>query len=275
MAKGIEISQTAIPVSSAADYQKSLDSRWKILEILDEIVFTFTFTTTSWVTGVNYVKIYSHSKNKILPFEVQDLGSDYDTLHVPNIFATDDGIYAVIIHAAADATTAITLKLFVRIYNLDVTATYQAPSSTPSPGSGNEKALFGAEIVSNDFVGARMGDEDMTHFSLNTGAKPFQIHMHGTQNVNNDASHRLIVDHYLGYLPTFLLAGTTDQGAKYNGGVYDNPGAYAGKRTMQPLGSLAGLASSTFTTLTMRGAQSALFGNIVYLILKDPVALGK
>lgn len=275
MSKGIEVTQTSVSVESAADYQKALDSRWKILEIEDEFYFNYTFPSSAWVTGVNYVKVYSHSKNIYMPFEIQDLGSDYDGLHVPSYFATDDGIYAAIIHAAADASTAINLKLFVRVYNLDIFTNYQAPSSTPSPGSGDDKAPIGVRILSENNIGSRIDDQDMTHFSLNTSAKPFQIHMCGTQYVNNDATHRLILDHFLGYYPTFFVAGTYDQPTNYFGGAYANPGAWANKRTLNSFDDFLGLASSTYTRLTIRGGQGSLNGTYAYLILKDPVVLAK
>jgi hypothetical protein len=93
------------------------------------------------------------------------------------------------------------------------------------------------------------------------------IHMNGVKTVGADTGYYLVIDHNLSYPPTYLCA-QIEVGIGSANPMLD-------KRTIGPLGRVTGIATSTATRLSIRGAQSALMGDFMYIVLKDPVDVAK
>lgn len=246
---GAIFAQSGVPVSRSADYQRVLDSRWKFMEIAQFLYIDMIIPTRSG-SSVYLNKILEHNLGFLPAFYCSPLNISigFDI----KISATKNAIWGYI---PAVATSAITVRGWLYVFNVDVTTYYKAPYNQPSFAPTGDTS-YGAKFLEEDSH-ARIDDSGTVGFSLNTQAKALGVHMHDTYPFDG-AGVGPIISHGLGYPPTFLNA------------KMDTPSSFNNNEaSIGPLGQPA-RALITNQTIQFRGAQSILLGNYAYIILKDP-----
>lgn len=258
---GVSLSQQGVPLSQAADYQKVLDSRWRILEIAEEQIVEVTHS--SWVAGWNLIKLFRHRLGFPAAFEFVDVGTVLPGNYEPTFYADTDYIYTDRFWVSGDSSAPITFKIFFRVYTINIVIDYKAPSVGALAGVKTELGGFGAKFL--DQRPSRGLDEKSKHFyTLHTAARPMAIHQTGT--AEPDVNNQIVVNHSLGYLPTFKLV-------RYEQLPADHP--LPNQMVLHAFGETLGLARADSVNITLGGAQAALTGKHAYLVLKDPVELAQ
>lgn len=238
MTRGIEVVQANTNIVGAADYQKTLDSRWEFLEISQEMVCNFS---GSEAFGS---KLLDHNLGFLPGFTVTGAFNSNNI----TLFADTNSVYI-------SSTSAG--QYFVRIYNLDISSEYKAPNRQIINTIPADKAdTIGIKVL-KDGAG-NINSEDVGDFSFLTNARNIGIQMHGTRATN--ASGHLVFVHDAGYPPTYFVAR-----------IQTNIGATAFPPRIFPMNQAFGFATANASTIDIRGAQTVLSGNYAVLVLKDPV----
>lgn len=255
MSNGIIIVENGADVDTAADYQKSLDSRDKFLEIADERILDVS------IGGDPVIKLFDHDLGylPLFTFKLISQSSNADiNFYDQALYATTTGIYADNFLVPSDYIC------FIRVFKLDVTANYSAPSTHPSIGT-TDSSPVGVKIL-DIHQGQSIASRNKSGFTLNTSAKAISIHKHGTISV--DTTGKIVITHTIGYPPTFFISP-----------IQTIPGGFGilnGQRTVREFGSQLGLGSANGSTIIISGAQGVLgVGDYAYIILKDPVEVAK
>lgn len=258
MSSGIKVTQQGVSVRKAADYQEVLDSRWPFLEFefMDEIELITSITNQN-----AFVSFYTH-KLGFLPAFFIIVKSSTPAVDYAEIVAVDDKIGFNVF--SLGTTTNITFRAWLAVINRDISREYRSQSKqiTPGPSVGPQK--HGIKVVGR---GADIKDSSKANFALHTNAKSLAIHMHGIATATAATSNELRLDHDVGYPPTYFVAKRAVQIGSAN--------PIKDKVAMESLNAGSGISDSTAIRLTIRGAQSALLGDYVYLILKDPVDVAR
>lgn len=235
---GVQVSQGGINVEDAADYELALSSEWPLLKVLHTGNITYDAALNIYCTSDALIQgdfsgeniIYRHGLGYMCPF-----------ILIPQ---DTDG-------TANSKLTAPVLYHYI-LFDHDVTETVprQAKSATPA---ATGSSAYGVETLGD---GKRINSTDMRDFSVNTKARPMQIHMGGTLHPDGLGTP-ITVEHDLGYLPTYLFFQGSFIG-KYND-------------TLHGVEKGAAVATATSSTITFQGAQAILSDPVYYLILKDPI----
>ena len=263
---GVVVTQAGVPIDYAADYQKVLDSRWRFMEIALEV--RVDIQTGTLADGYNAIVLADHNLG-FLPaweftFESQSGNTDLsNATFLGGLMADEQKCYAHILKFNGMSTNSVSIKGYVRVYNVPMSLEYTAPNEDPTGGTGNEKSSIGVQVINGD-SGGRMGDDTPSSYSLNTYSKAISVHKTGSAQANTT----LTVTHNIGYLPTWYIAKLND----IVNAFYSTP--LNGKRTIGPMSNFIGKSAATAQTITLSGAQSSLGTNwYAYLILKDPVEI--
>lgn len=274
MAKyGIVIAQQGVPIDRAADYQKVLDSDWKFLNINVEVPIDYSTGTISGANGYRVYKVYEHGLGYIPAWEFvpsTSSGGNADIFSqgykdmMRYLVADDKAIYLVALYTGG-VTSAVILKGFLRIFALNVMEEYAAPVGPIGPLQPLSSAMYGAKFADPNRGSAKITDEGIYAFSLDTQAKQISVHKHGTVVAAGDGT--LTINHGVGYPPTYMLA-RVNQDDKW-GAFYGNPFG-AGKETVGPMLPVAVRANTTVDNIVFTGQQSTIAGKFAYVILKDP-----
>lgn len=231
----------------------------------DEKVFTLTFDAAGISgAGRSSQKLYDHGLGHIVPFEYNFTDSNVKDNY--NVFCMADGFYIQL--QQSGATTTANVTLFLRVYNVPILETFSAPPDNTFPSNKDDHAKYGVRILQGAQTNHGMQDREMSHFSLNTDAKPFPIHMHGLATA--PASGTITLAHRLGYLPTFFLAAYVATGLTVAAGY---PDYMVGRPYLTGLGTTLIAAHADTTNINLTGAGVVLSGTYAYLILKDPVTV--
>lgn len=269
---GIVISQAGIPIDRAADYQKVLDSDWKFLNINVEMNVDFSTPALSGANGYRKYVVFEHNLGYKPAFEFTPStlsGGNPDVFFngykdvMTSIAVDDKALYVVFLYTGG-STNPIRVKGTLRIFALDVMTEYTAPSSPAGPLQPLALAMYGAKFSDPNRGSAKITDEGVYAFSLNTQAKQISLHKHGTATA---ASGTLTIVHNVGYPPTYMVARVKDDSTW--GAFYGNPFG-AGVETIGPMMSVAIRANTTNDDIVFRGQQSSIVGKFAYIILKDP-----
>lgn len=248
MTKGILITQEGIDAKDAQDSQKILDTRWKSLEILEEVVLTLPTLVQS--SGIQ--EIYKHNLGFLPAFDLYDTVLD---AYVLGAGSTGAGLITdtsrIGFQSFYNDSGWSGHKCILRIYNLDPTQEYTAPIVKTLPEKGSVKQSIGIKIARG---GAEMTEAELSKFSMNTKSKSLQIQRHGLTLANSGTNFLVTIKHDLGYPPTYLAA-YADLQRKWLSAI--NPDF------LPVLGTADGV------NLTFRGAQGALIGTFAYIIFKE------
>jgi hypothetical protein len=272
---GIRISQAGISVDKAADYQKTMDERWPVLEHqFMGIVDLQNFSTGSEgvlnnaLGTIADIPIYRHNLGYLPAFHLHHIAySGWDTFNSPlsdMAFADQENIY-LRVFKSGPGSIYINAKMFLSVVDRDCNKEFQAPIDIVTAQQVSKPSQYGLKIL-NENAAQGMDESNKSAYTFNTNAKSMLIQQHGTRTAGSP-TFQLVIDHRLGYPPTYYLARKiTQEGAA-------NPSL--GKLTISAMNTIQGLAKSNSITLTVRGGQSALVGDFMFIVLKDPVDTAK
>lgn len=268
---GIIVTQQGIPVATAADYQKVIDTRWTFLDIEIEQEFTLSHADSGsshyWVE-----KICDHKLGYRPAFYYRtlslDLGGLSSGLYNADIVATKDAVYWRNLYVSGDPTTPIKLKIFLRLFACDITTTYQAPVDFFVPGAPINEPDVGVKILANQ---GDITSGELSNFSVDTLGKAFAIQQTGLATALTTTPFTLTITHNMGYPPTYFIAPTQSLAEFDAHTIFSNPLSdpviYA--ITTLPVARV----SATTTQLVLTGVQSVLAGTYAFLITKEPSEL--
>lgn len=273
MTKGIRITQTGIGVDKAADYQKTMDERWPVVEMAFMGIVNGTYSDTTFGTKKNaagtiyHIPIYHHGLGYVPGFRLIQISAtinNFGNSLAFDVFADEQDIYAVIFPSPANSPVAFNFNYFLAVYNRDLTKTFSAPVDIVVPADTSGPSEYGIKIAHGSQAAA-MNVDDKSQYSLNSNAKSLAYQAHGIQPAETSGTYNgsLIVQHFLGYPPTYFIAQMTVQSGIANPSL--------GKLTSRRFFPGYGIAFADSIQLRVRGAQAALSGNFIYLILKEPV----
>jgi hypothetical protein len=277
MSRGIRISQAGIPVSKAADYQKTMDERWPVLEhqfmgiIRIENYSTDTPGVLNNGTGtLAHIPIYKHSLGYLPAFRLRHISfSGFDAMGqtiAARTFADEQYIWLEV--AKNPGAIEISLAAWLAVIDRDCTPEYQAPIDIVTSVQKSNPSQYGLKIL-NEPTPQGMREKNKSFYSYNTNAKSMLIQQHGirTASASTLPANSIVIDHRLGYPPTFYVA------KRFLQEGVSNPSA--GKTVIRSLGTNIGLGKSNSITMTISGAQSILVGDYMFIILKDPVDVAR
>lgn len=274
---GIRISQAGIPVDRATDYQKTMDERWPLLEhSFMGIVDIQKLSTASEGVIENaggtiaFVPVFKHGRGYLPAFRVKRIAtSGFDSSGTPleqAMFADEQYIYLRIFKSAG--AIVINVKFFLAVVDRDCTQEFQAPIDIITANQVTNPSDFGLKIK-NNITAQGMREKNKKEYNLNTNAKSMAIQMHGVRTAGPGSvpAYNVVIDHRLGYPPTYYLA----KRAAQTGAV--NP--MLGRVLIESMNAGSGISSSNTITMLVRGAQSVLLGDYMFIVLKDPVDTAK
>lgn len=291
MPNGLSVAYRGTDISNASDYSRSIDSRWKFLEVAfeDQITINLPAIAASGDTSKGYEQKYdivTHNLNYYPMFEcsVEILAGSpligqsgngqqnfwgYTSYGYPfNIYSDQNVLSLFPTYQASTGQAAVTLLVKYRVYTLNISEEYQAPAvAMPNANAGNNptgiKILDGTQPLS-------ITDKSPEGFSLDTTMKTLAVHSVHTQFIDNTNNK---VDHTVGYPPTyFIMFAPFQPFTKYFSG-YNIPyraNTYSGQ-IYEPLVRI----TATNNYLQFRGVQSVFTGTFVFVILKDPAEIAQ
>lgn len=278
---GAIFSEEGVPVTTASDDQKVLDTRWVTLDIAEEPNYTATLTLPTTAPGngstlggtYTNVIAYSHNLGFLPAFDyeiVSSTVSDPNAVSVDPVFVSDgQNIYYSAGISTLLSSVTVTINVNFRIYNLPITTNYVAPVVQTDPTAAPVQTGYGAKFLNSNSLALSINNSSVENFSFNTQLRPLNILQHGPVTVPSSPSDpnfgKIIINYsYNGRHPVYLLA------------IYYPTTAQNGNATLPSpsVGALTfsgGQSTITDTVLTIAGAQSALIGSFAYILLKDPL----
>lgn len=186
---GFQVSQEGVPLSRAADYQKVLDDGWPFLDIAVEKEVVFSKADWPVSSGYWIVELLEHNLGYYPGFTYREIGTTYidptgSDQYGISIISTRDKIYARGLWISGDPTTPLEMRIFLRVFAVDITSDYQFTGDKPAPRPRVGARRYGAKILDIRKPDTRMSDQEMSNFSLNTNAKSLGIFKTGLQDIN-------------------------------------------------------------------------------------------
>ena len=275
MTNGIRVTQEGISVKRAAEYQMALDDRWPLMDFLFTGVIEVNYRSLPG-GGDLAVPLFTHNLGftpgffaKVIQIRSVSAGVLYNSPGDIKFYSDPQTAWGRFFRrdGASTAIETISAVFYVGILDRDFTQTYQAPSTVIPANATSGASPYGMKVLNNQgLVGMRSNNK--SDYNLHTNAKPLGIHMHGVMNVGQPQNFQMRIRHNLGYPPTYMV--TAIQLETFSGSPSFN------KRIINALDSQdPGKGKSTSTELTISGAQSALNGDFMYIILKDPVDIAR
>lgn len=273
---GIRVSQAGIPVERAPDYQKMIDERWPVLEHQFMGVITINNLSTDSPGVLNnaggtvaHVPIHKHSLGHLPAFRFKQISYSGFTTTAPismSLFADETYIWLIVNKSAG--AILINLSGWLAIVDRDCTKEFQADIGIVTSTQKSRPSQYGLKIL-NEQPPQGMNEKNKGAYTMNTNAKSMTIQQHGIQNISAASvpAYNLAINHRLGYPPTYYIAN------RYTHTGATNPSL--GKTVMGAIDTVVGIAKSNTITLTVRGAQSLLIGDYMFIILKDPVDVAR
>ena len=291
MPNGISVAYRGTDISNSSDYSRSIDSRWKFLEVAfeDQVTITLPAIAGSGDTTKGYEQRYEivkHSLNKYPLFEVSveiisgtpasSQSGDgkqnfwgYTFYAFPfNIYSDLNSIWMFPQYYSANGQNAVTLLVKYRVYTLDITEEYQAPAvSMPNANAGTIstgiKILDGTQSID-------VTAQSPEGFSLDTTQKTLavhSVHVQAVDNVNNT------VNHTVGYPPTYFIMYAPFQpfSQYYTGYNIPHRTWTLSGQMFEPLVRI----TATNNYLQFKGVQAVFQGTYSFVILKDPAEVAQ
>lgn len=263
---GFIITEEGVDINKAADYEKVVDSRNRIVEVFWEGQIDFT-TNIGVPDGYKLLILREHGLGYIPAFEFLWDDSVLDPAFSSNVFVESfsaNNKYIYLNYLRVGTTATMRIKGYLRIYAVPITTEYTAPASFTTAKDYNANKRFGIKALRPAEAIKTMSDDQITDYNLHTTAKALNIHKHGLAPVAATPFPQVTIAHNLGYLPTYFCYQFFTEAS----GAYQNP--LNGLDGIQPV---VARSAATVNTLSFGGVQSALAGSLAYLILKDPVRL--
>lgn len=180
-----QISQDGVPLDRAADYQKTLDTKWPFLDIAFEQRVHVSKADWYSVNTDWYIVLLEHNLGYLPPFQVREIGTTYlkDSM-LSEVVATSTKIILTGTFIVGDPTTPLEIDLFVRVFAVDMTKEYKYDGQFTQARPSVSIPKYGAKIINQRKPGARLDSTELSDFSLHTSAKALGIHKTGTQYIN-------------------------------------------------------------------------------------------
>lgn len=224
-----------------------MDSRWRYLEIAYEKVIDLP--TISGVTPV-----FTHGLGFLPAFDCYNITLDryvnVGDITGGGLVSSKDAIYFNGTGAGGNPDYSNT-QVLLRVYNLPITDEYLAPIDQTLPSATATPSSEGIRITAGT---ADMSEKELSRFSMNTNGKSLAVQRTGLATANSGTNNLAIINHALGYPPTFLAA-YADIRLQWVGVI--NPS------------SLPASSSADGNNLVLRGGQAALVGTFAYIIFKE------
>ena len=291
MTNGISVAYRGTDISNASDYSRSIDSRWKFLEVAfeDQLTINLPAIAASSDSTKGYEQRYEivkHNLDRYPMFEcsvevISGTPADsqsgdgksvfwgYTSYIWPfGIYSDKNSLWLFPQYYFSNGQNAVTLLVKYRVYTLDTTEEYQAPTvSMPNANAGTIstgiKILDGTESIDVD-------DKSPEGFSLDTTMKTLAVHSVHTQYIDNTNN---TINHTVGYPPTYFIMYAPFQPYLNYGTNYNIPHRNwtLSGQVYEPLVRIV----ATNDYLQFRGIQAVFMGNFTVIILKDPAEIAK
>lgn len=272
---GAAISEQGIPVNTASDDQKVLDTRWKTLDIFAEYTYTNTLTINTTALGngsnigfsKNFITIFSHNLGYLpgIDYIVNSYSVSDPNPLIEGFFpyADANNVYLAPIIGSVLTSLSLTISITIRIYALDITTFYQAPTQQPESTVNPNTSEFGAEFINPKFASPDIQDASIEQYSFSTKLRPLNILQHGIAS----STGNIAISYNYPKKPLYLLATYLPNGLPAGLATHISlPGPLVGD-----LGFQGGRGTITNDIINIRGVQASLSGNFVYILFKDPI----
>jgi hypothetical protein len=242
---GITASQSGIDISQATDAQRSIDARWRYLDVL----FDEKVTIPNIATKVGRTNVFRHGLGFLPAFDFYSVKNN----NYLETFVYSDKEYIYFDSNAFDIAGISGSTGIIKIYNIPITEEYIAPIAQTLSRGKSKPSNYGMKVLDPNKSGD-MKSNEMSDFTLNTDAKALAVHMTGTQKVSSILVNKIVIRHNLGNPPIFMAAKCGDE-------------------FVQPITPdfMSVIADSNINeqTLVFRGAQAILTGSYAYIIFKE------
>lgn len=275
---GAEFSEAGIPVKTASDDQKVLDTRWVTLDIANEPTYNQTLTLATNAPGdgttlgftTEYLIIYTHNLGFLPAFDYEIASysiSDITALFTPKIVADATNIYLVPEIGSINTSVDFMVAINLRVYTLPITTEYQAPIVNSQPLTASSPSGYGVEFLKPNVTVGDITEASPDQYSFSTALRPLNILQHGTVTIPG-ISGNIVINYNYGQHPFYLL-GVYYPDSFTSVGSITIPGPL-----VEALAFAGGRGAITSTTITVSGIQSTLSGSFAYILFKDPMDLG-
>lgn len=280
MSNGISISQSGVPVDRAADYQKTIDSRWKFLEVEKEgyvdieipaiaaggsTTLQFSQRVLVKAHDLGYFPLFQASATVIkgTPLNAQSPG---DPVIPAKIYADEKNVYLFPSYQASDGQAAVTVRVRYRVFAVDLLEEYEAPGLSPV-GSNGSASTIGIKFL--DGTGdARIDQDSLTGFSADSTKKTLSIHKITAKNVTATDN---MIPHNVGYPPSYMIA----QAPQTFFSIYAPTFTIPWRDTLfcGPEFDPIARVTADLSIIKFVGVQSVFQGYYSFVIIKDPMDL--
>lgn len=246
MTSGFKIAQAGADVKTAASYEYVATSEWPILPILKEGPINISTSSSDVVT------VYEHNLGYYCPFLIMNYvaslnGSNYDYDTSRMNASTSLSFYMdknkLVYRAPAN------FKGYFYIFDYDMDNLFTPEPNKSGISTKAAKGKYGIKTPLKPGYGA-MESTDLSDYAVNTDGRALSVHTNGRQTAidSGAATARVVVEHNLGYLPSYLFFKESDLGIRHE----------------------SNLVTANEKTITIKGAQAPLSGVYYYLIYKEP-----
>lgn len=270
---GLQISQRGIPLDRAADYQKVIDDRWPFLDVAFDR--DIDISKADWPVATQWwtIELLRHDLGYIPAYTFRESTSLIDSFGNTRVIATKTSVFLRGLFVSGDPTTPIRIIGKLRVFALDITKEFKAPIRHYAVRPDKDPE-YGVKVLKPG--NSRISARDMSKFSINTQSKALSVQQTGLV-VPRVADGHLIINHDIGYPPTFMIAHFEYASAWSS--PYADP--TPGENRIKPLdnrteyGSILAKSRVTTTQLDLADAQSALYDSYGYVIIKDPIEVAR
>ena len=282
MTNGISIAYRGTDIRFASDYSKSIDSRWKFMEVAFEDnnkIINLPYIAPGVFGTVGFEQsfvIVEHNLNFFPFFECSveviegspNFAQSGSQGRPFSVYSDKNKLYLFPAYRGDYGQAALKLRVSYRIYNVDIDQEYQAPPyGQPAANAGNSstgvKILDGTQPID-------VASKSVEGFSVDTTMKTLSIHSIHTQYIDNT---NYTIKHNVGYPPTYFMCKKAEQPFKDYAEAFNIPHRNwtlsAGR--YDPFGRIE--AGNDF--ISIRGVQDVIMGTFCFLILKDPAEIAK
>ena len=282
MTNGISIAYRGTDIRFASDYSKSVDSRWKFMEVAyenHEKTIDLPYIAPGVFGTVGFEQSYvivEHNLGFFPFFECQvsviqgtpafaQSGSAFTNFR---IYSDKNKLYVFPSYQGDYGQAAVKLLVKYRVYNIDIDQEYVAPPyGQPAANAGNNstgvRMLDGSQPID-------LTSKSVEGFSIDTTQKTLSIHSIHTQYIDNT---NYTISHTVGYPPTYFICEKANQPFKSYSSGFNIPHRdwtlSAGR--IEPFARFE--AGNDF--ISIRGVQAVFQGTYCFIILKDPAEIAK
>lgn len=185
MTNGIAISYDGIDIRKASDYQRTIDTRWKTMNI----VMSRRYVNNDIQNGPQITKLFDHNLGYLPAFDAPYFNSRYEvgsTISGAYAFVADTKSIYFVKYSNTSTPSANPYKIdgYINVYDLNIEEEYESPTKGLEGSTGN--STNGIKIVGNgDFATRTVNDQGAYKFSITSEGKAFGINKVGTAEITN------------------------------------------------------------------------------------------